>query len=267
MKYNSIFIILLSIISGSCYFTDSHSRGVADIYTIGLLDSLPFYNQVSLGTSENPVTYPARSIKLISFYKNYRIYQIPVIITWDTLDFTNNYIEKDHEVRSDTNYYYYLRVDTSTIIYRFNSLTEPDFIQLPVDSLYKHTTKYREPSLLENKVLQYAQKVGRQVYNDLVVDIYVGLAGKPSNAIDTCYMMYSRNEFWDKIPYTFSYTADSISHMKLVKYKLVLKGNPAHSEPHKRIDSFLSVEMKEIHPANEADLLKAFQAFEKFLSK
>jgi len=250
-----------------CFHPSKESRNnLSGIRTIGIFDSLPYFSDSAARQEDNFVFYPPKEPRLISFYKQYRFYRIPAYKDWDIMYPVNDSVLEGRTYKSDTNYYYYARQDTSPVIYRFHSLIDPVFIKLPVDSLYRKNSVYREPSVNEEQIWENMKFAGTHTKGELVTDLYLAGPGRQENYPDSFLLVYSKNKYWDSIPFAFSYTAEARKKMKLVKFKLASHSDPGSKNLFWQQPRMFASELKEIHPPNEKELLNAFLAFEKFLN-
>jgi|GEM_PF-2366143 len=259
------FICLFTI---CCCFHSSKERNnkSALIRTIGFFDSLPMLSNTADREEDNFIFYSPQEPRLVSFYKQYRLYRVAAYKDWNIMTPVNDSLMEGRVYKSDTSYYYYARVDTAQVVYRFNSLTNPVFKKISVDSLYSRDSDYHEPCIEAEKIWQETINIRTYTQNDLVTDVYAAIPNRSKNLMDTLLLVYSNNKFWDNIPFAFSHAVEARKKMKLVKYRLVSNGDPGSKSIFKQKPSMMSSEMKEIHPSNEKELLNAFLAFENFLN-
>jgi len=261
--FSSIFLLFLC----SCFHpSKTRNEDPATIRTIGIQDSLPYFSDSSAPGEDNFYYYPPKDLRLIYFYKNYRFYRIATYKEWNFMQPVNDSVMEGRVYKSDTIYYYYARRDTSPVIYRFHSLTDPVFIKLPVDSLYSNSSVYREPSVKEEEIWENMEFAGTHTKGELVTDLYLAKPGRPENYPDSFLLVYSKDKFWNDIPFAFSNTAEARKKMKFVKFKLASNGDPGSKYITMIKPRMIASEMIEVHPSNEKELLNAFLAFENFLN-
>jgi len=259
----------ISITMLCCVFhtTEKKKINLPLITTICIYDSLPWPSNAADREEDNFVFYPPQEPRLISFFKNFRLYKIPSYYSWDSVHIINDSLLESRTYKVDTSYYYYARQDTATVVYRFNSLLKPVFRKMSVDSLYRLSSDYQEPSVNEEKLWENMKFAGSYSQGELVTDTYTAIPNRPMYYPDSLIMVYSKNKFWNNVPYAFSYTAEVRKGMKFVKFKMSSIGDPDAKDLIGRKPRMIAVEMKEMHPSNEQELLNAFLAFEQFLTK
>lgn len=175
-------------------------------------------------------------------------------------------IIKDH----DTIYTYYLRKGRSSDIYKLDSLSDPVFKSKPVDSLYKSSSIYKEPSFYENEIMPSVRKLNSVTKGNVTIESFIRNVERKEKNItvaDTFYLYYNSNSFWKNVPYSFNFNSDSSKKGKLIKVKLVWNQLENAEELFMRKAKIYATEIREIKLDNKNEVAAVFKRFEDFLGK
>jgi hypothetical protein len=231
--------------------TGNKIKGIAIVTTF----SDPLYDM-----DHDPVFPP----ELIYYYKDYIVYPIAQKTTDNFFIQTKDSVIRSKIPNGKPATYYYIRRNTDSVIYKLDSISDPEFKKMSVEVLYKKSSVYRQSSFDSKKFLSQAKKVETKEVAGFFVEKYVMLKHSATDA-DSAYLYYGSDNFWKSIPYNFSKDFPVKNERKLVKLTMLANPDPLAKDSILKHGFSATLELKEQSIENEKPLLNLLARFESFL--